>query len=345
MTQPSIRFAAIGLNHGHIYGQVDLLLKAGAELVSFFAVEPDLAARFADAYPQARRAGSQEEILEDPSLQLIVSAAIPCDRAPLGIAAMRHGKDYMADKPGFTTLEQLAETRRVQAETRRIYSVCFSERFWNVGTVKAGELVMAGSIGRVIQTLGLGPHRANPPSRPAWFFEPEAYGGILNDIASHQVDQFLFFTGSTRAQVVASQVANYAYPDYPGFEDFGDMTVRSDSATGYIRVDWFTPNGLDSWGDGRLLILGTDGYIEVRKYIDIAGRAGYDHIFLVDQQKTHYVECQNVELPYGRQLIDDILNRTETAMTQAHCFLASELALQAQATAHRLGHLKQREAA
>ena len=339
MAEPKVRFAAIGLNHGHIFGQVNLLLRAGAELVSFYAPEPDLAAHFGETYPQARLARGVDEILEDGSLQLIVTAGIPNERAPLGIAAMQHGKDFMSDKPGFTTLEQLAQVRRVQAETGRIYSVCFSERFGNAATVRAGELVQAGAIGRVVQTIGLGPHRTNLPTRPAWFFRRQQYGGILNDIGSHQVDQFLFFTGSTRAQVVASQVANYKHPQYLELEDFGDLLLQGDGGTGYVRVDWYTPDGLPTWGDGRLVILGTDGFIEVRKNCDLAGRSGGNHLFLVDHRGTHYVDCSQVELPYGRQLIADIVQRSQTAMPQAHCFLASELALRAQAQAQRLGYL------
>jgi predicted dehydrogenase len=335
----SIRFAAIGLNHAHIYAQVNLLLRAGAELACFYAPEPDLVETFSHTYPQTRLATGAQEILEDTGIHLIVSAAIPSQRAALGVAAMQHGKDFMSDKPGFTTFEQLAEARRVQAQTGRIYSICYSERFENRATVKAGELVQAGAIGRVVHTLGLGPHRINLPSRPAWFFRREQYGGILTDIASHQVDQFLFFTGSAQAEVVAAQVANYKYPEYPELEDFGEVILQGSGATGYIRVDWFTPDGLETWGDGRSVLLGTDGYIELRKYCDIAGRPGGEHLFLVDHKGTRYIDCHDVDLPYGRQLIDDILNRTETAMSQAHCFLASEVALQAQAQARRLGNL------
>jgi predicted dehydrogenase len=339
MTQPTVRFSAIGLNHGHIYGQVNLLLRAGAELVSFYAQEPELVAQFAQTYPQARLAHSVQELLEDETVHLIVSAAIPCERAPLGLAAMEHGKDFMSDKPGFTTLEQLSEARRVQAETGRIYSICFSERFENAATVKAGELVKAGAVGKVVQTIGLGPHRIRLPTRPDWFFRRAQYGGIITDIGSHQVDQFLFFTASSQAEVVVAQVANYKYPQYPELEDFGELILRGDGGTGYVRVDWFTPDGLETWGDGRLVVLGTEGTIELRKYCDIAGRPGGNHLFLVDQKGTHYVDCSDVDLPYGRQLIHDIMNRTETAMPQAHCFLASELALQAQAQAQRLGNL------
>ena len=334
---PRIRFAAIGLNHGHIYGQTEAVVRGGGELVSFFAPEDDLAAAFAKRFPEAKRARDEREILEDPSVRLVVSAAIASERAPLGVRVMRHGKDYMADKPGITTLEQLAEVRRVQAETKRIYSICYSERLENRATVKAGELVKAGAIGDVIQTVGLGPHRLNAATRPAWFFERDKYGGILCDIASHQFDQFLFFTGSTKAEVVAAQVGNVHHPQYPGLEDFGDVMVRGDRGAGYIRVDWFTPDGLATWGDGRLTILGTDGFIEIRKNVDLGGaRDGGSHHFLVDGKATRYVDSRDQARPYGGQLVSDVLDRTETAMPQAHCFLATELVLKAQQQAQRV---------
>jgi len=333
---PRLRFAAIGLNHGHINGQVDSVIRGGGELVSFYAKEPDLASAFTKRYPQAKLARSEREILEDSSVKLVVSASIPDERAPLGLEVMRHGKDFMVDKPGMTTLEQLAEVRRVQAETRRIYSILYGERLENRATVKAGELVKAGAIGGVIQTIGLGPHRMSPKTRPPWFFQKERYGGILCDIASHQFDQFLFFTGSTKADVVASQVGNVHHRDTPELEDFGDVMLRGNGGSGYIRVDWFTPDGLDTWGDGRLTILGTDGFIEIRKNVDIAGRPGANHLFVVDQKDTRYVDCRAVPLPYGERLVDDVLNRTETAMPQAHCLIAMELALLAEKNAQRL---------
>lgn len=334
--RPRIRFSVIGLNHAHIYAQVRAVLDGGGELVCYYAAEADLAIAFASAFPQAQLAHSPREIIEDDSIQLVVSAAIPNERAPLGVAAMLHGKDFMSDKPGATTLAQLAELRRIQAKTGRIYSIMYSERFESRATVRAGELVRAGAIGQVMQTIGMGPHRLNAHERPAWFFERERYGGILCDIASHQFDQFLFFTDSTRAEIIAAQVGNLHHPAYPELEDFGDVMVRGDKGTGYIRVDWFTPAGLPTWGDGRLTILGTDGYIEIRKNVDIAGRAGADHLFLVDQSGMHYFDCSQASLPYGKQLVDDIVNRTETAMPQAHCFLATELALEAQAQAQRI---------
>ena len=330
---PKLKFAVVGINHSHINSQVDAMLRGGGELVSVFAKEPDLVDAFVKRFPQAKRAREEKEVLEDKSIQLVLSSGIPVERAPLGIRVMKHEKDYMSDKPGITTLAQLAEVRKVQAETKRIYSIMYSERFENRATVKAGELVKAGAIGQVIQTIGLGPHRITPASRPEWFWDKAQFGGILCDIGSHQADQFLYFTGSTRADVVSSQIGNVHHSDRPKFEDFGDVMLRGDRGVGYIRVDWFTPDGLSTWGDGRLTILGTDGFIEIRKNVDIGGRPGASHLFIVDNKDTRYIDTKDVVLPYGDQLVADVLNRTETAMSQAHCFLATELMLKAQAQA------------
>ena len=334
--KPRIRFSVIGINHGHINSQVEAVKRGGGEFVSFYAKEPDLAAAFAKTFPEAKQVSDKNEILNDNSIQLVVSAAIPDERAPIGIEVMKHGKDYMSDKPGIITLAQLEEVKKVQKQTKRIYSIMYSERLENGATIKAGELIKEGAIGRVVQTIGLGPHRMNPKSRPEWFFHSKRYGGIITDIASHQFDQFLFFTGSKNVEVVTSQVANVNHPEYPELEDFGNVLLKGDTAAGYIRVDWFTPDALKTWGDTRLTVLGTEGYIEVRKNIDIAGRDGANHLFLVNNKETKYIDCDDVPLSYGHQLVDDILNRTETAMPQEHCFYAAELSIRAQKQAKKI---------
>ncbi len=332
----SIKFSVIGINHNHINGMVNALVGGGGELVSVFAREADLLRGFTRTYPNVKVAKSEEEILEDKSIQLVATSAIPVERAPLGIRVMKAGKDFMADKPGIVTFEQFEQVKKVQKETKRIYSILFSERLDVPAAVKAGELVQAGAIGKVVQTLGIGPHKMQTRIRPDWFFDPDRAGGVLCDIGSHQCDQFLFYTGSKQAEVNFAQIANFNNPQYPKFQDFGDMSVRSPHATGYIRIDWFTPDGLSTWGDGRMFILGTEGYIELRKYIDITGREGANHLFLVNQKEMKYYNCTDVHKPYGEQLVSDVVNRTETAMTQDHCFLATELALTAQKVAKRI---------
>ena len=333
---PKLRFAAVGLDHRHIYDQVKSLQDIGAECVGFWTSDD---ARplpgFMERFPDIPRVADRRRLLEDPSVHLITCAAIPWDRANLAIEAMRAGKDFMVDKPGVTSFEHLAAVKKVQAETGRIFSVNFTERFEVRSTTRAGELVKAGAIGRVVHTCGLGPHRLNRHLRPEWFFRREAYGGILTDIGSHQFDQFLFFTGSTDARIVAARAANVAHPEDPDFEDLGEVMVESDKASGYFRIDWFTPDGLSTWGDGRCTIVGTEGTIELRKYVDIAGRPGIDHLFLVDNKGTRYVDCSDAVLPYYTNLRTDIFERTETAMAQSYCFRVCELALEAQALAQR----------
>ncbi|MBP3965482.1 Gfo/Idh/MocA family protein [Paenibacillus lignilyticus] len=331
-------FAAMGLDHGHIYGQTNGLLEAGATLKWVYDRDPAKVEQFLKVYPQATAAASPEVILEDPQVKLVASAAVPSDRGPLGVAVMKHGKDYFTDKTPFTTLEQLAEAREVAAATGRKYMVYYSERLHNESAIYAGKLLEEGAIGRVVQVIGTGPHRLNKPSRPDWFFRKEQYGGILCDIGSHQIEQFLHFAGCKDATVASSKVANYNNPDYPELEDFGDATLIGDNgATNYFRVDWLTPNGLGTWGDGRTIILGTDGYIELRKYIDVARDKSGDHVFLVNHEGEHHLSVGGqVGFPYFGELILDCLNRTENAMTQAHAFKAAELCMLAQNKAVRL---------
>lgn len=334
---PQLRFAVIGIDHRHIYDQVTSLLAIGAHCVGYWTHdEVRTHEGFVKRFPQIPRIADRRQLLDDQSIQLIVSTTIPCQRAEIAIESMRHGKDVMVDKPGMTTLAQLDEVRSVQCETGRIFTVNFTERFEVRAVTVATELVRCGAIGKVLQTVGLGPHRLNRLLRPSWFFDRQAYGGILADLASHQIDQFLHFAGVEDATIVKSRVGNLGHPDDPGLEDFGEILLAQGTASGYIRVDWFTPDGLATWGDGRLTILGSEGYIELRKYIDICGRPGTDHLFLVNREDSRYIDCSSAPLPYYTDLRRDIFERSESAMTQDHCFKVCELALKAQQQAERI---------
>ncbi len=338
MPKHSIRFSVCGMSHDHIYGMVAAVIRGGGVLVSVYAAEPERGAEFVKRFPQAKLVHSEAEVLDDTSLQLVLSSAVPVERAGIGIRAMKRGKDFLSDKPGVTTLEQLAEIRKTIEETKKIYAIMYSERLEVKAAVKAGELVKAGAIGQVVQTINIAPHQITQKGgdagggtgRPDWFWDPAKYGGILTDIGSHQVEQFLYYTGSDQAQVVASEVANVNHKDHPDFQDFGNVMLLGNRGAGYVRVDWFTPNGLGTWGDGRLFILGTQGYIELRKYIDVAGHPGGNHLFIVDQKQTRYIDCNNVFLPFGPQFVEDIVNRTHIAQDQQQCLLAAELVIKAQ---------------
>jgi predicted dehydrogenase len=332
-----LRFAAIGLEHRHIYDHVEHLLREGAQCAGYCPQTTDarVLAGFRERFPGVP-AVERRRLMEDPSIHFVCIAAIPSERAALAIDAMRHGKDVMVDKPGVTTLDDLAALQACVAATGRLFSICFSERFVVPAVELAAQLVAQGEIGRVVQTTGLGPHRLNRAIRPPWFFEPRRYGGILVDIASHQIDQFLFFTGAADARVVSSSVANFALPDVPDFEDYGELLLHSDMASGFIRVDWFTPDSLPTWGDGRLVLLGTEGYVELRKYVDVAGRPGTDHVFLSNRSGTRHIDASAVPLTYFARFLADVRDRTHTAMAQSHAFVVSRLAIEAQAQARRL---------
>lgn len=332
-----IGFAALGLDHRHIYGMTQGMLDAGAELAGWWTEgDPQPRAGFVKRFPDAPQR-SLEELLEDPGIDLVLIACRPDRRADLAITAMRAGKDVMVDKPGCITADELARLRETVAETGRIWSVNFSERFEVPATTVATQLVRDGAIGTVVHTVGLGPHRLNAATRPDWFFTSAAYGGILTDIASHQIEQFLHFTGSEDAEIMMASVGNFANPDIPDFEDFGQISLRSDRAQGYIRVDWYTADALPNWGDGRLFISGTEGTIELRKYVDVAGRPGTDHLFLVNGERCEHIDCSAAPLPYFGNLIADIRNRTESACPQERTFRVCELAMEAQRIAARCG--------
>jgi predicted dehydrogenase len=337
----TVNFAVCGMSHDHIYGMVDAITRGGGKLVAAYGAEPNKVAHFAKRYPAVKMVTSEGAILDDKSIQLVLSSAIANERAPLGVRAMKRGKDFLSDKPGITTLDQLAAVRKTIAETNRIYGIMYSELLEVKGAIKAGQLVQAGAIGRVIQTINIAPHQivqnggtgggADP--RPDWFWKPELYGGILTDIGSHQVDQFLYYTGSTSAEIVESQISNIAHPEHPQFQDFGDMVLRGNKGLGYVRLDWFTPDGLGTWGDGRLFILGTQGYIEVRKYANVGVAKTGNNLFLVDAKQQRSIDCNNVTLPFGRQFVSDVVHRTHTAQDQTQALLAAELVLKAQKNA------------
>jgi len=336
-----IKFAVCGMSHDHIYGMVGAIQRGGGILTAAYGAEPDKVAAFQKKFPDVKMVASEEAILDDPSIQLVLSSTIPNQRAALGVKVMKRGKDYLSDKPGLTTLEQLAEVRKTIAETKRIYGILYSEMLEVPAAVRAGQLVQAGAIGRVIQTINIAPHQifqkggdaGGGSGRPDWFWEPEKYGGILCDIGSHQVYQFLYFTQSDKAEVGESQIANVSHPDHPKFQDFGDMVLRGNRGFGYVRLDWFTPDGLGTWGDGRLFVLGTKGYIEVRKYTNVGVSKQGNNLFIVVDKSSRYIDCTNVPLPFGPQFVADVVNRTHTAQDQEQALLAAELVVRAQVQA------------
>ena len=329
--------AAIGLDHGHIYGMCNGLVEAGANVKWVYDPDSEKVKQFIKEFPEAKVADNEEQVLEDPEVKLVCGAAVTSKRCALGLRVMEAGKDYFTDKAPLTTLEQLEAAKEMVRRTGKKYMVYYSERIHVEAAVFAGQLIAEGAIGTPIHIDGFGPHRiGNPKHRPDWFFEKDKYGGILCDIGSHQIEQFLFYCDVKDAEVKCSQVGNYDHPEYPELEDFGDAVLLGDNgATQHFRVDWFTPDGLSTWGDGRTFILGTKGYIELRKYVNIGTLDDTsNHVYLVNQDgEQHFEVSGKVGYPYFGQLILDCINRTENAMTQEHAFKAAELCVRAQCQA------------
>lgn len=328
----------IGLDHGHIYGMCNGLSEAGAEIAYVYDPDPKKVEAFVTKFPTAKIGLSKQELMENPAIHLITTAGIPCDRGPLGLEALDHGKDFFADKPPFTTQAQVDQARKKVAQTGRKWFVYYSERLHVEAAVYAERLLNEGAIGNIVSIRGWGPHRLAATTRPAWFFEKDKYGGILVDIGSHQLEQILQFSGAEDATLVSSRVGNLYHPEYPGLEDFGDACfTASNGIPCYFCLDWYTPDGLGTWGDGRIFIVGTKGYIELRKYIDVAASSEGDNVILVnDTGEHHYRVGGKVGFPYFGRLIRDVLDRTETAMKQEHTFRAIELAIEAETKAVRI---------
>ena len=329
-------FSVIGLDHGHIYGMVNGLLEAGADLGQVYDPDPDKVSAFLARYPQARAAASADEILASGAA-LIASAIRPDRRAALALAALDAGKHVFVDKPGFLLAEDLAALRAACSRTGKKYYIYYAERVHVEGAVCAEELIRGGAVGRVLNVVNLAPHRLNAPTRPDWFWDCAKNGSILIDIGSHQIEQFLTYSGSKTARIVHASMKNFANPAHPGFFDYGECALEGDSgASGFFKVDWFTPDGMGAWGDGRTFVTGTEGCIEVRKYIDVARSQDADHVYFTDREGEHLIEAHGkYGFRYFGDIILDCLHGTDTAIDPDVTFEAMRLAIEASEIALR----------
>ena len=337
----NLKLGVLGIDHGHIFGMLDEMLKEGCVCEKWWTDgNPFTLEDFIKKYPKIKRVEDKVDILNDSSIDMILISSIPKDRSDLAIISMLAGKDVMVDKPGCTTIKQLNKLKECVKKTKKIWSVNFSERFHVPAVVKAEQIVKEGKIGNVKQTIGTGPHRQGNYERPDWFYKKESYGGIITDIGSHQIHQFLVFTNSSKVKINHALVENTTKLNFPGFQDFGEINLSGNGGHGYIRLDWFTPDALSTWGDGRLFILGDKGFIEIRKYTDISKSKSGNHLFYANNEKVEYINCSNVKLTYFRDLINDVKNRSETSASQELIFLSMELSIKAQEIAEKNNYEK-----
>lgn len=323
----SLDIAVAGLCHGHVWALARGLVDAGARIVLAWDEDPVKLETFLAAFPQARKA-SYQEILDDKDIKLVINCTRPDRRAGVSVEILKAGKNVFSDKPGFLTREQASDIKAQMLASKLHYYIYFSESFHSEGSVFAQSLIDSGKLGSLVHFSAASPHRLNPETRPSWFFDSRINGSILVDLGCHLVQQFLCFTHSPCARVLYARLANREHPEHPGFFDFGEAVLEgSDGVTGYIEVDWFTPDGLGTWGDCRTFVRGTKASLEIRKYTDIARENEADHVYLVDSQKEMMFRAEQ-ELPFFAKMIDDILNDSDEATGRFDCLDAMSLAVE-----------------
>ena len=337
----SVNFAVIGADHLHLFQMVDRLVAAGATAVAH-AQSGGLATMYA-GWRKESQERSADEILADESIGLIVVAGVPSERAAVAVAALRAGKHVLSDKPGVTTVAQLGELRAaLDGRQGRPWTVLFSERFENRAIGEAVAMARAGAVGKVVHVVGAGPHLLSAKHRPGWFWDDAATGGILVDIGSHQADQFLAVAvgadaPSMPAQVRVAAIGNVACLEHPKMQDIGSMTLVANGVVGDHRLDYLTAKGLGTWGDVRLTIVGTEGVIEARANVDVAGVEGTEHLIVVDAEGTRRVDVSQRPVDWADQFLADLGDKGERLMSQAHVVAVCDLALRAQQVATRWG--------
>lgn len=331
-----VRVGVVGLDHDHGLMLAGRLRLAGARIVAYAADgSRSRAALTAMALPGRVQARTAEAISEADDIDLVVTAAIPSARADIAVRALRAGKHVLTDKPGVTTADDLAAIDDAVTASGRRWWVLFGERFENRAVRQACARARLGDIGRVVSVLGLGPHRMGAAGRPAWFWDPAATGGILVDIGSHQVDQFLAATGADpdAVEVVTAAVGNVASPAHPHMQDIGMMVLRAGSAIGTHRVDFLSPAGLHTWGDGRLMLVGLEGTLEVRTNVDVAGRRGREHLIVTDRRGVRRIDVSATPVDWAARLLADVRDGSDTLLDHRHTLAVSRITLRAQAAA------------
>ena len=333
-----MRFAVIGLSHAHIFPMTQALLGLpDVTCGGFSPEETPVGNGFAGLFSDLPRR-SRDDLLGDPAIDLILCADVNGLRGSLLVAALEARKHVFVDKPPVTTLDDLDAVKRAVEAGGKLFFVYFGERLGNPLSLKARELVRAGRIGRTVNFIGLGPHKLSIEHRPAWMFDPALYGGILNDIAIHQVELFGWLTGQRVARF-RSRVGNFGTPQHPTFEDFGDAWFEGDDGTaGYVRVDWFTPDALPTWGDIRQLLVGTEGMLELRSNISLGSPDAKPALFLTTRSSPpEQVDASDVETAWAPQLVADIREGVNRLMPHNETFAALRAVLEMQKEAERIG--------
>lgn len=320
-----MRLAIAGLAHPHVqYLLTEVDHVADVELVGMADPDPELLERYNQRYGVSTY-HDHRKLLDATSPEVVGVAGVYGDRAGVVVDALQAGAHVLADKPLATTLDQLAEIEG--AAGSRTVSVLFEKRFYPV-TRAARELVAAGELGDLVQLAATGPHRLGRSDRPSWFFRRRCYGGPLGDLAVHDVDLALLFSGARSGWVTASQ-GNAAVPDRPEFADHASALLQAGALAATLEVNWLTPDGSPYHGDYRLRVTGTTGTLEI-----FFARG---HVDAVTDRRGPW----RAELPMGLRPAEDavasLLGGRRPEVDTAASLAATRVALLAQESADRDG--------
>ena len=324
----NVRFVVVGVAHPHAIVLTAGLLEAGAVCIGWVDTPGAHDGSFALLFPDLSLLDLDHALAAEPDL--VVVAAVPNLRAGYAIQAMEAGADVLVAKPALTHHSQLPEVTAAVEATGQRWWVAFTEHFTSRAVVRADAIVESGRIGAVRHVLGLGPHRLGA-SRPDWFYDPAQTGPMLADLASHQIHHAARLLGTTELAVDGAR--RTPAPDRPHPEMMGELSLAGGSGSAYIRVDWLTPEGLDTWGDVRLMITGEVGTIEVRANCDPGGEPGGGHLIVVDADGMERIDCSADESTWAATILDDVRHGTETLITTNHCLAVTDIALRAAALA------------
>ena len=323
--------AAIGLQHGHIRSFLSRMQEAPeVELVAVAEAEEAVRDRYAQEFAVPGYASAQE-LLENHAVDIVGSAPIHADAGPLVCEAFRAGAHVVMDKPVYS-LEQLEEVRRAQADSGRQFWLMLTVRY-SAGARAMKELCRSGQLGRFVNFLALRPHKLTIASRPGWMFDSSKYLGIIGDLAVHDLDALRWVTGEEVTELTAYH-SNARFTERADFTDNGEILARTESGgTALIRADWLTPDASPMHGDCRFLVVGTEGYVEVRPGKDILGNRQAPVTLSTNTAPPEAVALPEIERSFYEDFFAACSGAADTELTTEDCIRSSELALRAREAA------------
>jgi predicted dehydrogenase len=316
------RIAVAGAAHPHVdYALDEIGRNPDYRLVAVADPDRELAAKWAAPYG-AQVFTDHRTMLDAVEADVVVTAGVYGDRGRTVVDALRAGCHVLADKPLCTTLDDLEAITAAARETGRHVVLMLEKRYYPE-TLAALELVRAGTLGEITGVLSSAPHKLNRSARPGWFFDRAGYGGILADLAVHDIDAALLFTGLT-AGTVRGDIAG-TVPGTDGFAPYGVATLASAGVLVTAEVSWMTPAASAVHGDYRMRLIGTRGTAEL-----LWARR---RLVVTTDEDTTYDAPLGDGLRPARLPLRALADGAEPDISTAHSLLATRLALLAQRSA------------